>query len=82
MSAFGLLVINKPVNVLTKRLLMLSKALGPAVSRQLAQVNRIDLLTSGLVVLGVDRASAKLCCKVYLCVVDCAIVGSRLRISC
>ncbi|AUG91488.1 Pseudouridine synthase [Candidatus Hodgkinia cicadicola] len=81
MSAFGLLVVNKPVGVLAKSLLMFCKASGPAVSRQLAQVNRIDLLTSGLVVLGVRRVSAKLCCKVYLCVVGCSIVGPRLRVS-
>ncbi|ATW06120.1 Pseudouridine synthase [Candidatus Hodgkinia cicadicola] len=82
LSAFGLLVVNKPVNVLAKSLLTLSKSAGSAVSHQLILVNRIDLLTSGLVVLGISRVSAKLCCKVYLCVADCSIIGSRLRISC
>ncbi|AUG34107.1 Pseudouridine synthase [Candidatus Hodgkinia cicadicola] len=77
-----MLVVNKPVNALTKSLLTLSRASELAVSRQLVPVNRIDLLTSGLVVLGVRRVRAKLYCKVYLCVVDCSIVGSRLRVSC
>ncbi|AUG33808.1 Pseudouridine synthase [Candidatus Hodgkinia cicadicola] len=82
LSVSGLLVINKPVNALTKSLLMSSRASELAVSHQLTLVNRIDLLTSGLVVLGVRRVRSKLYCKVYLCIVDCSIVGSRLRISC
>ncbi|XXN13562.1 MAG: hypothetical protein AAI902_00500 [Candidatus Hodgkinia cicadicola] len=40
------------------------------------------MLTSGLVVLGIRNVSAKLHCKVYLCVVEFSIVGSRLRVSC
>lgn len=82
LSVCGLLVVNKPVNVLTKRLLMLSKTAGLAVACQLVLVNRIDLLTSGLVALGIRGVSAKLRRKVYLCVVEFSIIGSRLRVSC
>ncbi len=49
--------------------------------QQLILVNSVDLLASGLVVLGIGHVGAKLCCKVCLCLVGRSVVGSSLSVS-
>ncbi|XXM93245.1 MAG: hypothetical protein AAI946_00485 [Candidatus Hodgkinia cicadicola] len=79
---FGLLAVNKSVSVLTQAALAAIEDSRLAVLRQLILVNRIDLLTSGLTGFSVRRASVKLRCKLYLCLINRLVIGLRSRVSC
>ncbi|XXN13716.1 MAG: hypothetical protein AAI978_00515 [Candidatus Hodgkinia cicadicola] len=81
LATLGLIVVNKPINMSSWCLLTLSKSSSFIGLCQLAQINRIDSLTSGLVALGVRQLKVGLLTKVYLCIVNSLTVRLRTRVS-
>ncbi|XXM90066.1 hypothetical protein AADW59_00500 [Candidatus Hodgkinia cicadicola] len=76
------LFVNKPISFSTWAILMSLKRSRLSAFCQLTTLNRIDLITMGLVVCGIKRANVILYNKVYLCVVGRPSFGIRLRLSC